>query len=62
MRTRAPGQQKPDGVACDALITTPAGQATLDQRVNLTQWAFKASVSRLADRKERLLLYQRVGR
>jgi hypothetical protein len=33
----------------------------LDQRVNLTQWAFKASVFRLTDDKERLLVYQRVG-
>lgn len=62
VRTRAPGQQKPDGMACNALVTTPSGQSTLEQRVDLTQWAFKASVSRLADRKERLLLYQRVGR
>ena len=62
VRTRLPGQQKPEGAACDVLVTTTAGQGTLDQRVNLTQWAFKAGISRLGDRKERLLVYQRVGR
>lgn len=50
-----------DAPACRALVVNPGTQDTLDQRVQLTQWAFKASVSRLTDRKERLLVYQRVG-
>jgi 4-amino-4-deoxy-L-arabinose transferase-like glycosyltransferase len=62
VRTRLPGQQKPEGTTCDVLVTNTAGQGTLDRRVDLTQWAFKAGVSRLGDRKERLLVYQRVGR
>ncbi|MBA4263203.1 MAG: hypothetical protein C0443_14605 [Comamonadaceae bacterium] len=47
--------------ACRSMVVNPDSQATLDQRVTLTQWAFKASVSRLTDRKERLLVYQRVA-
>lgn len=47
--------------ACRTLLVSPATQPTLDQRVDLTQWAFKASVFRLTDRRERLLVYQRVG-
>jgi 4-amino-4-deoxy-L-arabinose transferase-like glycosyltransferase len=46
---------------CRGMVVDPASQATLDQRVTLTQWAFRASVSRLNDRKERLLVYQRVA-
>jgi len=53
-------QEKP--VACSMLVTTPASQPTLDQRVPLTQWAFKAKISRLGDNKESLLVYRRVGR
>ena len=52
-----PGTEPP----CRGMVVDPASQATLDQRVNLTQWAFRASVSRLNDRKERLLVYQRVA-
>jgi 4-amino-4-deoxy-L-arabinose transferase-like glycosyltransferase len=47
--------------ACRTLLVTPDSQPTLDQRVNLTQWAFKATVRRLTDKKESLLVYQRVG-
>ncbi len=47
--------------ACRSMVVNPDSQATLDQRVTLTQWAFKASVSRLTDRQERLLVYQRVA-
>ena len=47
--------------ACRIMVVNPTSQATLDNRLNLTQWAFKASVSRLTDKKERLLVYQRVG-
>ncbi|WP_372658037.1 hypothetical protein [Hydrogenophaga sp.] len=46
---------------CLAMVVTPSHQPTLDQRVKLTDWAHKATVSRLTDNKERLLLYQRVG-
>lgn len=59
VRTQQPRQA--DGQACRALVVSPGTQPTLEQRVQLTQWAFKASVSRLTDRKERLLVYQRVG-
>lgn len=59
VRSQAPDQ--PDAAACRGLVVSPSSQPTLDQRVQLTQWAFKASVSRLTDRKERLLVYQRVG-
>jgi 4-amino-4-deoxy-L-arabinose transferase-like glycosyltransferase len=47
--------------ACRTLVVSPATQPTLDQRVDLTHWAFKATVFRLTDDKERLLVYQRVG-
>ena len=46
---------------CQTLVVSPATQPTLDQRVALTDWAFKATVFRLTDDKERLLVYQRVG-
>ncbi len=59
VRTRQPGQA--DAQACQGLVVNPGSQRTLDQRVSLTQWAYKASVSRQSDRKERLLVYQRVG-
>lgn len=51
----------PDGADCRALVVSPLTQPTLDERVTLTQWAFRATVSRLSDRKESLLLYQRVS-
>jgi 4-amino-4-deoxy-L-arabinose transferase-like glycosyltransferase len=47
--------------ACQTLVVSPATQPSLDQRVQLTHWAFKATVFRLTDNKERLLVYQRVG-
>ena len=47
--------------ACRTLVVSPTTQPTLDQRVDLTHWAFKATVSRLTDNKERLLVYRRVG-
>jgi len=46
---------------CRTLVVTPGNQGTLDQRVDLTQWAFKATVRRLTDSKESLLVYQRVS-
>lgn len=56
------GQPEPTKARdCRSMVVNPGTQDTLDQRVQLTQWAFKASVSRLTDRKERLLVYQRVG-
>ena len=47
--------------ACQTLVVSPATQPTLAQRVDLTQWAFRATVFRLTDNKEGLLVYQRVG-
>jgi len=49
------------GADCQSMVVAPASQATLNQRVPLTQWAFKATVSRLTDSKESLLVYLRVG-
>ncbi len=46
---------------CQALVVSPESQPTLDRRVDLTQWAYRATVRRLTDNKESLLLYQRVG-
>lgn len=46
---------------CQSLVVSPESQPSLDRRVDLTQWAFKATVRRLTDNKESLLLYQRVG-
>ena len=47
---------------CRAMVVSPDTQGTLDQRTDLTQWAFRATVRRLTDNKESLLLYQRVSR
>lgn len=49
------------GEACRSLVVSPDSQPTLDSRVTLTQWAFKATVRRLTDSKESLLVYQRVS-
>lgn len=49
------------GADCQSLVVAPASQATLHQRVELTHWAFKSTVSRLTDTKESLMIYQRVG-
>lgn len=46
---------------CQGMVVSPDTQATLAERVDLTQWAFKATVRRLTDNKESLLYYQRVG-
>jgi 4-amino-4-deoxy-L-arabinose transferase-like glycosyltransferase len=46
--------------ACRTLVVTPSNRHTLDQRVDLTQWAYKATIRRLSDSKESLLVYQRV--
>jgi len=48
------------GQACRTLVVDPDSQPTLDERVQLTDWAFRATVRRLTDRKESLLIYQRV--
>ena len=49
------------GTDCQSMVVAPASQATLHQRVELTHWAFKSTVSRLTDSKESLLVYLRVG-
>ncbi|MFP5467527.1 MAG: hypothetical protein ACLGG8_08385 [Gammaproteobacteria bacterium] len=51
---------QPGQADCRALIVEPDRQDSLADRTNLTEWAFKATVRRLTDRKERLLLYLRV--
>jgi 4-amino-4-deoxy-L-arabinose transferase-like glycosyltransferase len=48
------------GTDCKIMVVNPDTQPTLDERVSLTEWAYKATVRRLNDR-ERLLIYQRVG-
>jgi hypothetical protein len=50
------------GQDCRSLVVSPDSQPTLDSRVDLTEWAFKATVRRLTDSKESLLVYQRVSR
>ncbi len=47
---------------CRVMVVSPASQPSLDQRVNLTEWAYQAAVSRLGDSKETLLVYRRIGR
>lgn len=47
---------------CSAMVVDPKSIATLYRRVDLTQWAYKASASRLSDRNERLHIYLRVGK
>jgi 4-amino-4-deoxy-L-arabinose transferase-like glycosyltransferase len=49
-----------DGQRCMAMVVNPDTQPTLSTRVQLVDWAYKATVRRLND-KERLLIYQRVG-
>jgi len=47
---------------CRSLLVDLDQQPTLDERVELTHWAFKATVRRLNDdRRETILLYLRVG-
>lgn len=46
---------------CQTLVVAPNSQVTLGQRVDLAQWTFKATVRRLSDTKESLLVYQRVS-
>lgn len=51
----------PAGSECRSLVVAPEAQDTLDERVDITRWAFRARVSRLSDRKESLLLYRRIS-
>lgn len=48
------------GNRCKAMVVHPDSQPTLYRRVQLHEWAYKATVRRLND-KESLLIYQRVG-
>lgn len=50
------------GNRCRVMVVSPTSQPSLDQRVALTDWAYQASVSRLTDSKETLLVYRRIGR
>lgn len=45
---------------CRTLVATTYSQRTLGQRVDLSQWVLKATVRRLKDNKDNLLVYQRV--
>ena len=45
---------------CAYLIVDNNAQASLSQAVNLPDWAFMATVHRLSDKNENLLLYKRV--
>lgn len=55
--TASPGE-----AGCRVMVVSPASQPSLDQRVELTEWAYQAAVSRLTDSKETLLVYRRIGR
>lgn len=57
VRTGSQGEER-----CRSLVVDAEKQPTLDQRVDLTQWAFKATVRRLSNNRESLLVYQRVSR
>ena len=58
---RLEAQSSESQTRCRSMVVAPESQPTLDQRVNLTHWAYKASASRLSDKKERLLIYLRVA-
>lgn len=47
------------GERCRLMVVHPDSQPSLDRRVTLVDWAYKATVRRLND-KEHLLIYQRV--
>lgn len=53
-------QQAGARASCPFLIVDLNAQANLSSRVNLPDWAFKATIRR-ADRKENILLFQRVS-
>ncbi len=55
------GSADAHAAACRSLVVAPESQPSLDARVDLTQWAFRATVRRLNDSKESLLVYQRVS-
>jgi 4-amino-4-deoxy-L-arabinose transferase-like glycosyltransferase len=46
---------------CKTLVTTPSRRATLAQRVPHEDWTHKATVRRLTDTKETLLVFERAG-
>jgi 4-amino-4-deoxy-L-arabinose transferase-like glycosyltransferase len=46
---------------CRTLVTTPGNRATLAQRVPHDAWTHKATVRRLTDTKETLLVFERTG-
>ena len=53
--------QAPGNGLCQTMIVSPSSAHKLASSIDLTQWAFKAKLSRLTDNKESLLLYQRVA-
>lgn len=46
---------------CQTLVVAPYAQATLGERVDLSQWTLTTSVNRLNDKRESLLVYQRTS-
>jgi hypothetical protein len=43
------------------MVVAPQALNRMSEEVDLTQWAFRARLSRLTDNKESVLLYQRVS-
>jgi 4-amino-4-deoxy-L-arabinose transferase-like glycosyltransferase len=54
-------QRAPSQSGCASMVVSPQAVNQMSTEVDLTQWAFKARLSRLTDNKESLLLYQRVA-
>jgi hypothetical protein len=46
------------GAECQHLVTS--SRTRMERQLNLTQWAYKARVYRLGERRESLVLYQRL--
>lgn len=51
----------PQADACRGLVMNEEDQASLGDRVRLTDWAYRAKIHRLNDRSEAFVLYLRVG-
>jgi len=51
----------PSSELCGSLVVAQQAASQMSETLDITQWAFKAKLSRLTDNKESLLLYVRVG-
>jgi hypothetical protein len=51
----------PSASGCATMVVAPQALNRMSEEVDLTQWAFRARLSRLTDNKESVLLYQRVS-